>query len=238
MKQVARKFMYWKGINEDIEKFVGEFESCQILRKDYKKKSSQELGSSNVSLGEDAHVFFPFSRKNFPYCCGCLHKVDGNRADESDNSRVSSKGLRPNFWKIVSDNGSLFGSCALRMYLEKRRIKFTHSPPYNPQSNGMAERAVQTAKSVLRKYVNDYKNQFQITEAVIRLLYNYRNLPATKDEIVPSHRMFSYKPKWKITSLKYKKRVSFEEEERYDLTNHIGQQRVVSESNDCKIERL
>jgi transposase InsO family protein len=51
----------------------------------------------------------------------------------------------------VSDNGPPFGANEFKEYCEKNCIKIIHSPPYNPESNGLTEREVHTIKKLLIK---------------------------------------------------------------------------------------
>ena len=52
---------------------------------------------------------------------------------------------------IVSDNGSPFTSSEMKEFLIGNGVKQITSSPYHPSSNGLAERAVQTCKSGLKK---------------------------------------------------------------------------------------
>lgn len=52
---------------------------------------------------------------------------------------------------IVTDNGPPFNSFKISEYCKNKGSNLFHSPPYHPQSNGLAERAVQTAKLGLKK---------------------------------------------------------------------------------------
>ena len=53
--------------------------------------------------------------------------------------------------EIVSDNGPPFGSYKFTRFGELNGIKITKAPAYHPESNGLAERGVQTAKSALKE---------------------------------------------------------------------------------------
>lgn len=55
--------------------------------------------------------------------------------------------------ELVSDNGSPFNSTDFNKFCVANGIKVIKSPPYHPQSNGIAERGVQTVKKGLDKFV-------------------------------------------------------------------------------------
>nr|XP_012562165.2 uncharacterized protein K02A2.6-like [Hydra vulgaris] len=61
---------------------------------------------------------------------------------------------------IVSDNGSGFLSEEYKKFLYSNRIKPPHSAPYDPASNGQAERMVQTFKNSIKNFQgNDIETQ-------------------------------------------------------------------------------
>jgi transposase InsO family protein len=49
--------------------------------------------------------------------------------------------------EIVSDNGPPFSSEKFNNFCVENNVKHTLTPPYHSQSNGSAERAVQSIKS-------------------------------------------------------------------------------------------
>lgn len=104
--------------------------------------------------------------------------------------------------ELVSDNGPPFFSIEFKTNIEALGTKVTNSPPYNPQSNGIVERAVQTAKTSLRKIINENKNNFQLTEALKHFLACYRNSPCTEKGFTPAEKIFSYLPRNELTKLK------------------------------------
>lgn len=83
---------------------------------------------------------------------------------------------------IVADNQP-FGSYCCQQYASKCEINLVTSSPYYPKSNGMAERAVQTAKDILRKSAES-KVHYQAA------LMEYRNTSLPGVNLSPVQIMF------------------------------------------------
>lgn len=80
------------------------------------------------------------------------------------------------------------------------------SPPYNPASNGQAERLVRTVKEVLKKFLLEPEVAVLDLEDQINLfLFNFRNNNMTRDGHFPSERIFSYRPKTVLDLINPKK---------------------------------
>ena len=62
---------------------------------------------------------------------------------------------------LICDNGPPFNSSEFKKYFDFHNIKLMHSPPYNPTSNGVVERAVQSIKKLLLRSVisNNIQNR-------------------------------------------------------------------------------
>lgn len=102
---------------------------------------------------------------------------------------------------MVSDNGPQFRSGEFALFLKSNGINQLCSPPYHPESNGLAERGVQTVKRSLKSYFLSCKEQkLSIQDIVLNFLFKYRNTPCTVTGVCPSEVVLAYKP---ITLLSY-----------------------------------
>lgn len=96
---------------------------------------------------------------------------------------------------------TMVNSYEFSQFCKSKSVKLTHSPPYHPQSNGIAERAVQTFKSTLKKCILDKSNSQSIEEKVSTCLYNYRNTKSTSTNNTPNEMIFSYKVKTQMDNI-------------------------------------
>ena len=71
---------------------------------------------------------------------------------------------------VVSDNAAYFVSTEIKNFYQKSGIKLINPAPFNPSTNGLAERAVQTAKSGLSKFKDG-----SLQTRLARFLYNYES---------------------------------------------------------------
>ena len=76
--------------------------------------------------------------------------------------------------KLVSDNGPQFTSDEFKEFMTNCGILHIKTAPYHPQTNGQAERFVQTFKNFIKRVDHDKSmNQRQIDEAILKFLMTY-----------------------------------------------------------------
>lgn len=127
-----------------------------------------------------------------------LRRTDANSVLEKLDEIYTYFGLPT---EVCSDNGPPFNSSLFVEACKANNINVLKSPPYHPQSNGLAERGVQTIKTVLKKYLLDEKfKPMPIQRKLNRILFNYRNTPSTTTSRTPSFMMFSYVPRTLLSS--------------------------------------
>jgi len=105
---------------------------------------------------------------------------------------------------LVCDNGPPFGSKELKTYCNNNSIRLLHSPPYNPESNGLAERGVQTIKKILIKSLCYEREITRMQTIIDDILLSYRNTPSSDTGCCPAEIMLSFKPKTQLSVLKPK----------------------------------
>ena len=127
---------------------------------------------------------------------------------------------------LVSDGGPPFNASAFVSFLKKQGINVLKSPPYNPSSNGQAERLVRTVKDVLKKFLLDPElTHLELEDQINLFLINYRNNCLTIEGNFPSQLMLSYKPKTILDLLNPK----------FQYKNHLSQEIVHEKKCDKQV---
>lgn len=123
---------------------------------------------------------------------------------------------------IVSDNGPPFNSIEFVTFCKANGISTLKSPPYHPQSNGLAERQVQNVKSALNKFLLQ-KSSLTLEQQIVNFLFTYRNTP-TSSGLSPNEVIFRVKPKTRLDWLKPSKErvVSQEDLFKYNVIPHFS----------------
>ena len=184
----ARECLYWPGMTGDIKQYISACEICQSYQSSNQPESlqSHELPSRQwEKIGVD---LFELEGKDYMVTVDYLSNYwERDRLENTKASTVVRK-LKAHFARygspcvLISDNGPQFTSENFKQFATTFDFEHRTSSPYNSKSNGKAESAVKTAKSILRK--NKDGDQFLA-------LLNYRNTPSQSTGTSPAQRFFN-----------------------------------------------
>ncbi|XP_031432706.1 uncharacterized protein K02A2.6-like [Clupea harengus] len=193
MKGLARSYMWWPGMDADIEREVQSCHTCQENRK----------APAAAPLHPWEWPETPWSRLHVDYAGPHLGRmflivIDAHSKwldvypTSNATSQVTIEKLRQCFsthglpQTIVSDNGTCFTSQEFESFLKQNGIQHITSAPFHPASNGLAERAVQTFKQGIKKTKGD-----TLETKIARFLFNYRITPQSTTGLSPAEMLMS-----------------------------------------------
>ena len=146
------------------------------------------MGMASATMGPNScGLRRSFPQQNVLGGSRCLLQVarGGNQAVWT--SLNTSRALRSMFGKhdlpelLVSDNGTAFTCSEFREFLKQNGICQATSAQYHPSSNGLADRAVQTFKTGMKKSASgDEATQ------LARFLFHYRTTPHSVTGVSPA----------------------------------------------------
>lgn len=204
MKLIARSYVWWPALQGDIENYAHNCDICQSTRNVPKEIVKTTWPSTSYPF-ERIHLdFFHLRGTTFLILVDSYSKFVEISIMQSTVVSALIKKLTIFFslfglpHKMVSDNGPPFNSAVLRKYCESNGIVFLNSPPYHAQSNGLAERGVQTAKKALIRFCLGEENALSMQEKIDKYLMLYRNSPSIELGRSPAEVIFAYKPKMKL----------------------------------------
>lgn len=209
-KMLARSVCWWPGLQQDIEAMISSCQVCQLSQRNFEKYLVSWPKTENIF--ERVHVDF-FYLNGLSYLLlvdsksrwldvHCMSKGTGvTQTIEKLKLTFSVMGLPVT---IVSDNGPPFNSGDFIKFCNINGINVLKSPPYHPQSNGSAERQVQTIKAALKKYMLQ-KSSLTVEQQIVNFLFYHRNTPCTITGLSPNDMIFKCKPRTIIDLLKPKK---------------------------------
>lgn len=203
IKQLARRTVYWFGMNRDIEDFVKTCRICQQTTALCKKPPHSSWIPTNKPFSRIHADFFYFEKKVYLLVVDSYSKwievelmrfgTDHRKVIKIFLSIFARYGL-PDV--LVTDGGPPFNSEYFINFFEKQGVIVMKSPPYHPSSNGQAERLVRLVKDALKKFLLDPEiRRLDEDERIIYFLMNYRNICLGKDGSFPSEHLLTYKPK-------------------------------------------
>lgn len=211
MKMLARGLVWWPGLDADIENVVKNCNICQAMQSSM-PRAPLEPWPFPARCWQRVHVDF-FEHEGASYLLYVdayskwidvvhMKSTTAFNTIEQIRSLFVAYGLPE---QLVSDNGPQFAAREFNDFLESWGVRHTYSPPYHPQSNGAAERCVQTVKRTLRKQLlhdGTSGTHRTLRERLDHFLLAYRTTPCTVTGRSPAELFLKRAPRTKLSLLK------------------------------------
>jgi RNase H-like domain found in reverse transcriptase/Reverse transcriptase (RNA-dependent DNA polymerase)/Integrase zinc binding domain/Integrase core domain len=200
MKLLARSYVWWFGLSTDIENCCRQCQLCAINQKRIKDCPNSYWPPTNRPMERVHADLFHLEGKTFLLIVDSFSKwIDVSLLSKSDAKTVNRRFLDffSNFGickLLVTDNGPPFSSKEFADFMSSKGVKIKHSPEYHPESNGLAERAVQTVKQSLKKFLNARAGKSDLHEEIATFVTTYRRTPTSVTGKSPAELMFSFIP--------------------------------------------
>ena len=201
-KALAHCFVWWPGIDADIESQV---QNCTICQKNRAAPPKAELHpwewpQRPWSCLHIDHLR-PYLGHTFLLIVDAHSKWIKAQVVSSTLAEITIKKLTDIFSthgipnQIVSDNGTGFTSQEFEEFTKANGIRHTFTSPYHPASNGLAERDVQTFKHGIGKLNGP------VEKRIARFLFHDRITPQSSTGISPLELLMGRRLRCKLDCL-------------------------------------
>ena len=189
MKGLARSYLWWPGLDKELEKYVRQCEACQAVRNS-PAPAPLHPWLWPTKPWRRIHVDFagPFEGKTFLIVVDAHSKWPEVIPMSSTTTTQTVRELRQLFsqyglpQQLVSDNGPQFSAEEFAAFCKMNGIKHIRCSPYHPSSNGLAERFVQTFKKAMKASRNE---GMTLDQRLCGFLLRYRCTPHTTTDTPP-----------------------------------------------------
>ena len=189
-KQRAREVMYWPAMNAQIEDTVRRCDRCAEYQNRLPPEPLMPTPVPDLPFIEVGIDLFHFESKHYLILVDYYSKFI--EVDELQDQTTSStiQALKNQFCrhgipeKCRSDNGPQFSSSDFQQFCKEYGVDHITSSPHFPQSNGEAERGIQTVKRLWKKVKDKQK-----------ALLDYRTTPLEGINQSPAQLLMGRRPR-------------------------------------------
>lgn len=195
MKNLARSYVWWPGLDSDIENITQNCSACQENRRN-PNKIQTHVWEPARHVFDRVHIDYagPFMGKYFFVLVDAYSKWPEIHIMNQITATKTIKILRTIFATfgiprvLVSDNGTQFTSHEFDYFLKSNGVIHKRSAPFHPATNGQAEKYVQWLKDKL-KAIGTKSNDLDLNLA--QTLLAYRRMAHSSTGESPAQRMFN-----------------------------------------------
>lgn len=186
----AKQSLFWLGMTSDIARMV---EQCTVCEKHQRSNVKHELMTSEIpTLPFEivASDMFHFHGKDYLLIADSYSGYFDFEELKEPTARVVIEKLKRWFAThgiprvLYTDNGPQYSANEFAIFCQKWSFDHVTSSPHFPRSNGLAERFVQTAKTLLKRCAEDGSD-------VQLALLLMRNTPRDEELQSPSQRLMN-----------------------------------------------
>ena len=220
MKSLARSYLWWPCLDDDVARKVASCESCQSVKNTppvlplhpwtWPTRPWQRI---HIDYAEKDKTYFLVVIDSHSKWIEVLitNTMSANKTVEALRTLFSRFGLPE---ELVSDNAPTFKSAEFVTFLKQNGVKHVLTPPYHPASNGAAERSVQELKRILAK-----RPKMNLQHNIADWLFVYRNTPHTTTNRTPAELFLNREPRTRFSLL------------RPSLQQHVQQKQMIQQQN-------
>lgn len=179
MKSLARSYIWWPGIDHQIEDIAKSCTRCQLTQMQ-PPLAPIHSWECPTTAWQRIHVDHagPFLDRMFLVVIDAYSKwpevfivknATSTKTVEIPCTPFARTGLPE---RMVSDNGSQFTSKEFQSFIQKNGIKHTTTVSYHPATNGLAKLFIQSFKQSMKIMAN---TQIPLQEKLVKFLHAYRN---------------------------------------------------------------
>ena len=153
----ARDIFFWPGMSSQIIDMVARCGICNQFRHSQQKEPLMPHSMPTLPWQKLGADIFHYNGKNFLLLVDYYSKYFEVSLLSSLKAADTITHMKSQFTRhgipreLISDNGPQFSCAEFATFAKSWGFKHVTSSPHHPQSNGMAERAVQTVKTLLKK---------------------------------------------------------------------------------------
>ena len=210
MKELARSYLWWPGLDSELEGLVKSCPECMAHRK-MPAKAELHPWEWPENPWHRIHVDYagPIKKKYFLVLVDAQSKWVELFPTNGPTTSETIKHLRNCFARfglpvsLVSDNGTCFTSAEFQEFLNNNGIRHITTAVYKPSTNGLAERMVQTFKQALT-------NSTEPLDVFLdKFLFKYRITPHATTGVSPAELMLKRKCRNRLDLLFPSDNISF-----------------------------
>ena len=205
MKATARCYVWWPGINQQIEDMVNNCDDC-LSNRDKPADAPLHPWKWADTKWERIHIdFAKYDGKDFLLIVDAyskwfevfhMKKTDAKSVCEVLRYLFSVHGFPK---QVVSDNGPPFTSHEYRTFLTENGIEQPPVAPYHPSSNAQVERYVNIFKRGMEKLK---RTTLSLSQKIATVLMTYRNTKHQTTLRTPAELFLKIHPRTKLSMLK------------------------------------